>query len=102
MNVVSITRQVYECKDRVGAVRTIAAYTDSRSLPGATAGKILRWKGPRYHWFVDGSSGARVEQEDLGNVTISDVWEGRGVGVFLNIVWFDKFECCSIQMNLNI
>eukprot|EP01034_Spumella_vulgaris_P024662 gene24662-31031_t len=72
MNVMQITRQVFECKDRVGAVRTIAAYTDSRQLVGAEAGKILRWKNPKYHWFMDGSSGARIEQEDLKNVTVLD------------------------------
>ncbi len=72
MTVMSITREVYQCKDRVGAVRNIAAYTDSRSLRGAAAGKIIRWKNPRFHWFMDGSSGARVEQDDLIDVTISD------------------------------
>ncbi len=70
-NIVSITRKVYECKDRVGVVRSIAAYTGSRSLRGATAVKVLRWKSP-LQLVMDGSSVARVEQDDLINVAISD------------------------------
>ncbi len=69
---VNFTRQVLECKDRVGVVRRIAAYTDSRGLPGAAEGMVLRWRNPRYHYFMDGSSGARIEEEDMCNVTISD------------------------------
>lgn len=72
MNDISMMRQVLECKDRVGAVRRIAAYTDSRTIPGASEGRIIRWKDPRFRYFADGSSGARIEQEDLVNLTVSD------------------------------
>jgi len=72
MNIINFTRQVLECKDRVGAVRRIAAYTDSRGLPGAATGRVLRWRNPRFHYFMDGSSGARVEEENLPDITISD------------------------------
>lgn len=65
-------RQVVECKDRVGAVRTVAAYTDSRNIPGLVPGKVLRIKNPRFHYFADGQRGARVEQTDLVNITVSD------------------------------
>ena len=68
----SIIRQVFRCKDRVGAMKRIAIYTDSGRLPGFAAGKVLRWKNPRFHWFMDGSSGARIEQEDVPNISISD------------------------------
>jgi len=71
INIINFTRQVLDCKDRVGAVRRIAAYTDSRSLPGAASGKVLRWKNPRFHYFMDGSSGGRIEDSDMCNVTIS-------------------------------
>ena len=71
MNIVNFTRQVLECKDRVGAVRRIAAYTDSRGFAGVASGKVLRWTNPRFHYFMDGSSGARIEEDDLVNVTIS-------------------------------
>jgi hypothetical protein len=67
---ISVMRQVFECKDRVGAVRTVAAYTDSRSIVGLAPGKVLRIKNPRFHYFADGRTGARVEQEDLVNVTV--------------------------------
>jgi len=30
----SLTRQVFSCKDRVGVVRRVAAYTDCRAIPG--------------------------------------------------------------------
>jgi len=73
MSVMAITRQVIECKDRVGVVRTIAAYNDYGAFPGVAAGKILRWEDPRFHYFIDGNCGARIEEEDMVNVTISDV-----------------------------
>ena len=54
----SITRQVFSCKDRVGVVRRFAAYNDACRIPGLRQGSIIRWKNPRYHYFMDGSSGA--------------------------------------------
>jgi hypothetical protein len=66
----SMMRQVFGCKDREGTVRRIAAYTDSRSIPGLGAGKVLRWKNPRFHMFMDGSAGARIEEGDLPHITI--------------------------------
>eukprot|EP00978_Attheya_sp_CCMP212_P010272 scaffold24741_cov53-Attheya_sp.AAC.1 len=67
----SVMRQVVSCKDRVGTIRRIAAYTDSRSIPDLEVGSFLRWKNPRYRYFLDGSSGGRIEEEDLPNVTLS-------------------------------
>jgi len=68
----SVTRQVFGCKDRTGEVRRVVAYTASRRVPGLQQGVILKWKNPRYHYFADGSSGARIEEEDLVNITISN------------------------------
>jgi hypothetical protein len=68
----SFARQVFSCKDRVGAIRRIAAYTDSRQIPGLQVGSTLRWKNPRFHYFMDGSSGARIEEEDLKDVTVKN------------------------------
>ena len=70
MSDISFTRQVFECKDRVGAVRRIAAYTNSNTIPGAATGKILRWKNPRFHYFMDGSSGAKIFEDDLSQISI--------------------------------
>lgn len=67
----SMMGQVYTCKDRVGTLRRVAAYTKSRSIPGLKQGALLRWKNPRFHYFMDGSSGARIEEGDLSNITIS-------------------------------
>ena len=67
----SVTRQVFLCKDRVGASKRVAAYTQSRAIPGLAPGCVLRWKNPRFHTFIDGSSGARIEDADLENITIS-------------------------------
>ena len=42
---------------------------------GLAAGRVLRWKNPRFHMFMDGSTGARIEEdqeEDLANVTVTD------------------------------
>ena len=46
-------------------------HTDSRMIPGAKEGRILRWNNPRFHRFMDGSSGARIEEEDLTGIQIS-------------------------------
>lgn len=70
LNDESLTRQVFGCKDRLGVVKRVAAYTDSRRIPGLASGKILRWKNPRFHYFMDGSSGARIEEEDLDDITV--------------------------------
>jgi len=72
MNIVSFHRDVLDCKDRVGAVRRIAAYTNSRRFQGIATGKVFRWKNPNFHYFIDGSSGARIEEEHLIDVNISD------------------------------
>eukprot|EP00928_Gymnodinium_smaydae_P033715 TRINITY_DN24078_c0_g1_i1.p1 TRINITY_DN24078_c0_g1~~TRINITY_DN24078_c0_g1_i1.p1 ORF type:complete len:355 (-),score=46.98 TRINITY_DN24078_c0_g1_i1:59-970(-) len=66
----SVMRQVFLCKDRVGVVRRIAAYTDSGRIPKIKVGKILRWTNPRFHFFMDGSSGARIEETDLVNIKV--------------------------------
>jgi hypothetical protein len=46
-------RQVFQCKDRVGMYRLIAAYTDSRGIPGLKVGATLKWKKPRFHYFME-------------------------------------------------
>ncbi len=68
----SMMRQVFSCKDRSGVVRRVAAYTNSRTIPGLKQGSILKWKNPRYHFFMDGSSGARIEEEDLADITVTN------------------------------
>ena len=68
----SVTRQVFQCKDRVGVVKRIAAYTNSRRIPGLQQGSVIRWKNPRFHYFMDGSSGGRIEEDDLPNLKISN------------------------------
>ena len=66
----SMMRQVFSCKDRMGVVRRIAAYTDSRNIPNLKQGSVLRWKNPRFHYFMDGSSGGRIEEGDLSDVKV--------------------------------
>ena len=68
----SMMRQVISCKDRAGVVRRVAAYTNSRQIPGLRVGSTLLWKNPRFHYFMDGSSGARIEEEDLVNITVKN------------------------------
>jgi len=72
MKIDSFMRQVLHCKDRLGAVRVIAVYVEERVLPGAAPGRILRWKNPRYYYFLDGQSGCRVNDSDVMNIQISD------------------------------
>jgi len=66
----SMTRQVFQCKDRVGMCRRFAAYTNSREIPGLRTGATIKWKNPKFHYFMDGSSGARIEEDDLKNITV--------------------------------
>eukprot|EP00945_MAST-04E_sp_MAST-4E-sp1_P005279 g5279.t1 len=68
----SFMRQVFECKDRAGIVKNIAIYTDDGQLEGLASGSIVRWKNPRFHHFLDGSTGARVENGDVPNIEIVD------------------------------
>jgi hypothetical protein len=63
-------RLIAMCKDRAGMCKRVAAYTDSRTIPNFEAGKIMVWKNPRFHYFLDGSSGARIEEEDLVNIVV--------------------------------
>ena len=63
-------RMVALCKDRDGICKRVAAYTNSRAIPGFGPGKVMVWKNPRFHEFMDGSSGARIEEEELVNITI--------------------------------
>lgn len=74
MQVEFCMRQFLECKDRVGVVMRIAMHTNSRSLPGVSAGMILRWKNPLYNWVIDGRSGVTLvmlSDEELVNVSLS-------------------------------
>lgn len=64
-------RLVCRCSDRTGTVRRVAAYTRSRTIPGFNKpGRVMIWRNPRFHYFADGSSGARIEEEDLVNIAI--------------------------------
>jgi hypothetical protein len=64
-------RSCVDAKDKRGDVCTIAFYT--RSPPaGLAQGKVLRWRNPRFHYFMSGQTGARIEDEDLPNITIAD------------------------------
>jgi len=50
----SMMRQVMSCKDRKGSIHRIAAYTNSRHIPEFRVGRVLRWKNPRFKFFMDG------------------------------------------------
>ena len=56
-------------KDHRDAVRRVAFYSDAAPR-GLAQGKLLRWRNPRFHWFMDGSSGARIEDEDLPDISV--------------------------------
>ena len=67
----SFIRQVVSCIDREGIIKTIAVYNDSGKIDGLSQGAVLKWKNPRYHIFMDGNSGARIEESDMKNVKVS-------------------------------
>ncbi|KAG7671948.1 hypothetical protein Ndes2526B_g07115 [Nannochloris sp. 'desiccata'] len=62
-------RHSFEGKDHRNDVHTVAFYS-SRVPPGMALGKVMRWKDPHFHFFMNGSKGARIEDEDLDNITI--------------------------------
>ena len=66
----SALQHVFLCKDRVGTVRRVVAETDNRLIPSLSIGATITWKNPRFVHFRDGSSGARIQEEDLGNITV--------------------------------
>jgi hypothetical protein len=71
-DVSSPLRQVIEGRDSDGTVLLVAAYNNARHFPKLKQyglGTVIRWKNPRYHWFMDGSGGARIEEADLANMT---------------------------------
>ena len=67
----SFTRPVFACKDRTGSIRRIADYTTTKAFASIKVGNVLRWKHPRFHFFLDGSSGARLEDEHLTNINVT-------------------------------
>ncbi|KAL3944084.1 MAG: hypothetical protein SGBAC_001815 [Bacillariaceae sp.] len=67
----SMVRHSFKCKDRLGRLCSITAYTNSRSIPGLRQGSLIKWKNPRYHYFGGRLGGARIEEADLANITIS-------------------------------
>jgi MYND finger len=73
MNEPSFIRHIFNGKDRSGKVLLVAFYLDAGTSPpaGLRQGAVLRWKTPHFHWFIDGQSGARIEDEDLCNITVS-------------------------------
>jgi hypothetical protein len=58
-------------KDRRGDVRPVAFYC-AAAPAGLAQGRVLRWRSPRFHRFLDGSTGARIEDGDLPNISIVD------------------------------
>lgn len=56
-------------KDHRGGMHRVAFYSDDVPA-GLKLGAVMRWRNPHFHWFMDGSSGARIEDEDLPNISI--------------------------------
>lgn len=64
-------RSCVNAQDKRGDQHTIAFYTQSPPS-GLAQGRVLRWRNPRFHYFLSGQTGSRVEDEDLPNITIAD------------------------------
>lgn len=64
------SRLIALSKDRAGVTKRVVAYTKSGDIPGYRPGTIMRWQNPRFHCFEDGSSGVRIEEDDLQNILI--------------------------------
>jgi hypothetical protein len=63
----SMMRQVFQCQDIDGVTHRV--YNNSRTkIPDLTVGKIFQWRSPRFHYFADGGSGGRIEEDDLVNI----------------------------------
>lgn len=61
-------------KDHKGDVGLVAFYLDRGVNPpaGLALGRVMRWRNPHIHYFLDGNVGARIEDEDLPFITVSD------------------------------
>jgi hypothetical protein len=70
---VPFLRHTCSGKDKHGDIRTLAFYLDHGTAPpcGLRQGAVLRWTNPHIHHFVDGQVGARIEDEDLADITVS-------------------------------
>lgn len=64
-------RHSFDGKDRKDDVRRVAFYCN-RPPPVLALGKVMRWRNPHFHQFIDGTTGARIEDEDVANITIVD------------------------------
>lgn len=47
----------------------LAFYCDAGRL-NLQLGSVLWWHNPCYHMFIDGKTGARMEDQDLGNIAV--------------------------------
>ena len=47
------------------------AFHSDAAPAGLALGRVMRWRNPHFHWFMDGSCGARLEDEDLPSITDS-------------------------------
>jgi MYND finger len=73
MNEPFFVRHTFNGKDKSGKVLMVAFYLDAGTSPpaGLKQGAVMRWKNPHIHYFMDGQTGARIEDEDLPNITVS-------------------------------
>lgn len=70
-------RYAFYGKDHKGEVNLVAFYLDSEEahkalLQSLVLGKVLNWKNPRFRIFLDGRKGARIEDHDMENITVTD------------------------------
>eukprot|EP00741_Cyanophora_paradoxa_P001652 tig00000498_g1603.t1 len=64
-------RHTVQAADAKGEVGTVSFYLEGGPPPGllgVRAGSRIRWRNPHFHRFMDGQSGARIEDDDLPNL----------------------------------
>lgn len=74
---IAVGRYAFYGKDHKGDVNLVAFYLDSEDdhksvLQSLVLGKVLNWTSPRFRYFLDGRKGARIEDDDMPNITITD------------------------------
>lgn len=64
-------RVIFDGKDREGCICCVAFYGHQPG-PSFGIGQVMRWRNPHFHFFADGSCGARIEKKDDKNIWFSD------------------------------
>ena len=65
-------RHSFQGQDMEGKSLLVTFYGDVGAPCGLALGRTFNWLNPRFHYFMDGQQGARIEDVDIPNITFTD------------------------------